>query len=115
MTLDLWNLRRPAKNSQANQHEVSKNDNRHPLNDNQQSEENQEPSIKDKQHRPDISTGSSSTTNKPYLANNERGLIIPSNCPDKYRYWAGGQSLRETLQELGASEEIMNRYTGPIP
>ena len=38
-------------------------------------------------------------------------LIIPCDCPPKYRYWAGGQSLAQTLRELNASPEVWARYT----
>ena len=35
----------------------------------------------------------------PYL--DQRGrLVIPFDCPPKYRYWAGGQTVQETLREL---------------
>lgn len=36
---------------------------------------------------------------RPYL--DQRGrLVIPFDCPPKYRYWQGGQSLAETLKEI---------------
>lgn len=49
---------------------------------------------------------------KPYL--NENGdLIIPFECADHaYKYWKKeGRSLAETLKELGAPEDVWNRYT----
>ncbi|MFT5729258.1 MAG: hypothetical protein ACI8PB_005452 [Desulforhopalus sp.] len=45
----------------------------------------------------------------PYLKENGE-LIITSNAPAKYKWWAGGQSVKETLEELEASEEVMDRY-----
>jgi hypothetical protein len=46
----------------------------------------------------------------PYI--DERGrLVIPFNAPPKYRWWQGGQPLLETLDELGATEEIKAKYT----
>ena len=27
-------------------------------------------------------------------------LVLPLNCPLKYRWWAGGQSVEQTLKEL---------------
>ena len=45
----------------------------------------------------------------PYINENQE-LIIPFNTPGKYRWWKGGQSIKETLEELGATEEIMKRY-----
>jgi len=45
----------------------------------------------------------------PYL--DENGLlIIPFEADEKYHWWAGGQSLRETLLELGATPDILARY-----
>lgn len=35
----------------------------------------------------------------PFLDHRGR-LVIPFDCPPKYRYWAGGQSVRDTLQEI---------------
>lgn len=35
----------------------------------------------------------------PYIDNRGR-LVIPFDCPLKYRYWAGGQSVRDTLKEI---------------
>jgi hypothetical protein len=46
---------------------------------------------------------------KPYLT--ETGeLIIPSDTPAEYKWWDGGQSVKETLEELNASEEVVHRY-----
>lgn len=33
-------------------------------------------------------------------------LRIPSECSPKYKYWAGGQSVVETLAELKAPKEL---------
>jgi hypothetical protein len=46
----------------------------------------------------------------PYL--DEQGvLIIPLRAPAKYHWWVeGGQPVLATLRELGASEEVMDRY-----
>ncbi|MGE0821765.1 MAG: hypothetical protein AB7G75_34075 [Candidatus Binatia bacterium] len=42
---------------------------------------------------------------------NTRGeLIIPSNCDSRYRWWAGGQSVAQTLAELNAPAEVWRRY-----
>lgn len=35
----------------------------------------------------------------PYIDNRGR-LVIPFDCPPKFRYWAGGQSVKETLKEI---------------
>ncbi len=35
----------------------------------------------------------------PYIDNRGR-LVIPFDCPPRYRYWAGGQSVRDTLKEI---------------
>jgi hypothetical protein len=45
---------------------------------------------------------------------NARGeLIIPCEAAPHYRWWSGGQSIRETLQELGASLDVVARYVAP--
>ena len=42
---------------------------------------------------------------------NVRGeLIIPFFSDRRYHWWAGGQSIRETLRELNAPPEILARY-----
>lgn len=45
----------------------------------------------------------------PYL-DEQNSLIIPFNAPEKYRWWQGGQSIEESLKELGASEETIKKY-----
>lgn len=46
----------------------------------------------------------------PYI--NEYGtLIIPFASLRRYHYWRGGQSILETLRELGASDEVISHYT----
>ncbi|WP_458778092.1 hypothetical protein [Desulforhopalus sp. 52FAK] len=45
----------------------------------------------------------------PYLTENGE-LIISSDACDKYKWWAGGQSVKETLEELEAPEEVVHRY-----
>jgi hypothetical protein len=49
---------------------------------------------------------------KPYL-NDQGELIIPLTVDPKYRWWSGGQSLYDTLRELGASPEMLARYVEP--
>lgn len=47
--------------------------------------------------------------NRPHI--NERGeLIIPFSSDPRYHWWAGGQSIRATLLELGAPPEVFARY-----
>ena len=42
---------------------------------------------------------------------NARGeLIIPCNSDPKYRWWAGGQSILDTLRELSAPPDMIARY-----
>ena len=51
------------------------------------------------------------TANQPYI--NERGvLVIPFDSEPKYHWWAGGQTIIETLQELNAAPEVIAMY-GP--
>ncbi len=45
---------------------------------------------------------------EPYIKNNS--LIIPFDCPHKFKWWAGGQTILETLKELNAPEETMRKY-----
>jgi len=46
---------------------------------------------------------------KPYITENGE-LIISSDVDAKYNWWAGGQSIKKTLEELEAPEEVMKRY-----
>lgn len=49
----------------------------------------------------------------PYL--DQRGrLVIPFDCPPKYRYWAGGQSVRETLRELFEERAAIMQHDGGL-
>ena len=41
-------------------------------------------------------------------------LIIPFECNQIYKWWTGGQSIFETLLELGATDETISRYVDPI-
>ena len=44
--------------------------------------------------------------NQPYI--NEHGvLVIPFDSDPRYHWWAGGQSVLETLRELNASPEVI--------
>ncbi len=45
----------------------------------------------------------------PYL-NDSGELIIPTDVAEKYKWWAGGQSIKETLAELNAADEVVHRY-----
>ena len=45
----------------------------------------------------------------PYI--DEQGiLVIPFTSDPKYHWWAGGQSIMETLQELKAPPEVIGKY-----
>ena len=47
--------------------------------------------------------------NQPHI--NERGvLVIPFESERKYHWWAGGQSIIETLQELKAPPKVIAKY-----
>lgn len=48
----------------------------------------------------------------PYI-NKSGTLVIPFNSDPKYHWWNGGQSIRDTLRELGASDEIIRKYKSP--
>lgn len=46
---------------------------------------------------------------RPYI--NDRGeLIIPFSSDPRFHWWAGGQSIAETLQELNAPPDVWRRY-----
>jgi hypothetical protein len=48
----------------------------------------------------------------PYIS--EQGeLVIPTRSPDKFKFWAGGQSVIETLRELNATPEQIARHELP--
>ena len=47
--------------------------------------------------------------NQPYLTPAGE-LIVPFDAAPRYRWWAGGQSIRATLRELGAPPEVLARY-----
>ena len=46
---------------------------------------------------------------RPYLTDNGE-LIIPTDVPEKYKWWTGGQTAAKTLEELEAPKEIVDRY-----
>jgi hypothetical protein len=49
----------------------------------------------------------------PYL--DQRGrLVIPFDCPPKYRYWAGGQTVQETLRELFEERAGIMQFDGGL-
>lgn len=49
----------------------------------------------------------------PYIDNRGR-LVIPYDCPMKYRYWAGGQSVRETLKEIFEERAAIMQFDGKM-
>lgn len=40
-------------------------------------------------------------------------LVIPHNSSERYHWWNRGQSIRDTLRELGVSGEILKLYKSP--
>ena len=52
-------------------------------------------------------------TATPYLKDDSE-LIIPLDCQEKYRWWAGGQSIFETLIELNAPDSVFEKYIGSV-
>ncbi len=44
----------------------------------------------------------------PYLKKGE--LVFPTPTHPRFAYWADGQTLFETLKEMGADPETINRY-----
>lgn len=49
----------------------------------------------------------------PYIDNRGR-LVIPFDCPPKYRYWAGGQSVRDTLKEIFEERAAIMEHDGGL-
>jgi hypothetical protein len=49
---------------------------------------------------------------RPFIKDGE--LRIPFGCVPKYKWWAGGQSIFETLLELNAPDEVIEKYIGPV-
>ena len=45
---------------------------------------------------------------KPFIQYRE--LVVPFDSDPKYHYWAGGQPISKTLEELGATEEVKRKY-----
>lgn len=56
------------------------------------------------------STADDEGVTPPYI-NDREELIIPFKSPRRYRWWQSGQSITETLVELGASEDMIRRYS----
>ncbi len=49
----------------------------------------------------------------PYL--DQRGrLVVPFDCPPKYRYWAGGQTVQETLRGLFEERAAIMQHDGGL-
>jgi hypothetical protein len=45
----------------------------------------------------------------------ERGrLVVPFDCHPRYRYWAGGQGIKETLQELFSERAAIMQHDGGL-
>lgn len=47
---------------------------------------------------------------KPYIQQ-DGSLFIPANSHPKYHWWAGGQPAIETLKEIGAPQELIEKYS----
>jgi len=59
-------------------------------------------------------TVQSNTQNeKPYIQDGSE-LVVPANTSDKYRWWAGGQSIFETLLELNAPDGLIDKHIGEL-
>lgn len=52
---------------------------------------------------------------KPFVFNSTHGpdLRIPANCHPKYKWWAGGQSIAETLLEINAPKTLWLNHVDP--
>lgn len=45
----------------------------------------------------------------PYV-NDDDDIVIPFDCPHKYKFWAGEQSVLETMVELKVPFEVAKKY-----
>jgi hypothetical protein len=62
------------------------------------------------QHKMEIIALLDTTCPRPYIRNTE--LIISLDCHPRYKWWAGGQRILDTLLELGATDATIGRYVG---
>jgi hypothetical protein len=60
-----------------------------------------------------VSNVSSEARKKPYIKNCSE-LILPMDAADKYRWWAGGQSVFDTLLELDALNALIESHLDGI-
>ena len=44
----------------------------------------------------------------PYIK--DECLIMPHNTHERFKWWAGGQSIKQTLEDLNATEDVKRRY-----
>lgn len=51
---------------------------------------------------------------KPPYINGAGELIISGDSHPRYHWWANGQSIHDTLKELGASQEIIDRHISTL-
>src|SRR6266481_5318361 len=65
--------------------------------------------VEDKSDCREENSATVSDSAKPFI-DGSGNLVIPSSAPDRYRWWAGGQSVQQTLIELNANEETMKKY-----
>ena len=49
----------------------------------------------------------------PYIDNRGR-LVIPFDCPPRFRYWAGGQSVKDTLKEIFDERAAIMEHDGGL-
>ncbi len=47
--------------------------------------------------------------NLPYI-NRAGELVFSRHAPERCRWWAGGQSIGDTLLEIGAGPDVRRRY-----
>ncbi|SDD81491.1 hypothetical protein [Desulfuromonas thiophila] len=51
---------------------------------------------------------------RPYL-DRAGELVIPLNCPARFKWWAGGQSALDTLRELFEERAAIMEFDGGLP
>ena len=68
--------------------------------------------IEDKDDSPEKNAETASESARPFI-DASGNLIIPTLGAEKYHWWKNGQTVLETLTELGASDETMIRYREP--
>ena len=64
--------------------------------------------------RPFVDKGKIFPLNPPYMSG-WGDLVIPFNSDPKYHWWNSGQSIKQTIKELGMPDSVIRRYGCILP